>query len=67
MTRKLSKEELKDKLEDNELDLSLCNLVKVPVRELVSIGGYLQIFIFSFESREKAIFLNAMILTPNFK
>ena len=36
MARKFSKEELKDKLEGNELDLSLCNLVKVPVRELVS-------------------------------
>ena len=36
MTRKISKEELRDKIDGNELDLSLCNLVKVPVRELVS-------------------------------
>jgi len=34
MTRKLSREELKDKLDGNELDLSLCNLTKVPVRDL---------------------------------
>ena len=34
---KFSKEELKDKLDGNELDLSLCNISKVPVREIVSI------------------------------
>jgi hypothetical protein len=33
---KFSKEDLKDKLDGNELDLSLCNLSKVPVREIVS-------------------------------
>lgn len=27
---------LKDKISDNEMDLSLCNLSEVPVRELVS-------------------------------
>lgn len=27
---------LKDKINDNEMDLSLCNLSEVPVRELVS-------------------------------
>lgn len=27
---------LKDKMNDNEMDLSLCNLSEVPVRELVS-------------------------------
>lgn len=27
---------LKDKMSDNEMDLSLCNLSEVPVRELVS-------------------------------
>ncbi len=37
---KFSKEELKDKLDGNELDLSLCNLSKVPVREIVS-GFYI--------------------------
>lgn len=37
MTRKLSKEEIKDKFDGEELDLSLCNLAKVPVRELVSV------------------------------
>ena len=37
MTRKLSKEEIKDKFDGEELDLSLCNLAKVPVREMVSI------------------------------
>ena len=36
MTRKLSKEEIKDKFDGEELDLSLCNLAKVPVREMVS-------------------------------
>lgn len=36
MTRKLSKEEIKDKFDGEELDLSLCNLTKVPVREMVS-------------------------------
>lgn len=35
MTRKLSKEEIKDKFDGEELDLSLCNLAKVPVREMV--------------------------------
>ena len=40
MARKMSKEELKDKLEGNELDLSLCNLAKVPVRELVSMSAW---------------------------
>ena len=34
---KFSKEELNDKLDGNELDLSLCNISKVPVREIVSI------------------------------
>ena len=29
MTRKLSKEEIKDKLDGEELNLSLCNLTKV--------------------------------------
>jgi hypothetical protein len=33
---KFTKEELKDKLDGSELDLSLCNLSKVPVREIVS-------------------------------
>ena len=33
---KFSKEDLKDKLDGNELDLSVCNLSKVPVREIVS-------------------------------
>ena len=37
MTRKLSKEEIKDKFDGEELDLSLCNLAKVPVREMVSV------------------------------
>lgn len=37
MTRKLSKEEIKDKFDGDELDLSLCNLAKVPVREMVGI------------------------------
>ncbi|XP_068703293.1 leucine-rich repeat-containing protein 59-like [Montipora capricornis] len=37
MTRKLSKEEIKDKLDGEELDLSLCNLAKVPVREMASL------------------------------
>lgn len=35
MTSKLTKEELKKKIEGNELDLSICNLAKVPVREMV--------------------------------
>lgn len=39
MTRKLSKEEIKDKFDGEELDLSLCNLAKVPVREMVSSFG----------------------------
>ena len=34
--KKFTKEELRDKLDGNELDLSLCNLSKVPVREIVS-------------------------------
>ena len=33
---KESKENLKDKLDGNELDLSLSNLTTVPVKELVS-------------------------------
>ena len=33
----MSKESLKDKLDGNELDLSLSNLTKVPVKELVSL------------------------------
>lgn len=37
MTRKLSKEEIKDKFDGEELDLSLCNLAKVPVREMASL------------------------------
>lgn len=37
MTRKLSKEEIKDKLDGEELDLSLCNLAKVPIREMASL------------------------------
>jgi len=37
MTRKLSKEEIKDKFDGEELDLSLCNLAKVPVREMVGL------------------------------
>ena len=37
MTSKLSKEEIKDKFDGEELDLSLCNLAKVPVREMVGI------------------------------
>lgn len=40
MTRKLSKEEIKDKFDGEELDLSLCNLAKVPVREMVSSFGF---------------------------
>ena len=40
MTRKLSKEEIKDKLDGEELDLSLCNLAKVPIREMVSIFNF---------------------------
>ena len=36
MTRKLSKEEIKDKFDGEELDLSLCNLSYVAVREMVS-------------------------------
>jgi hypothetical protein len=36
MARKISKDEIKDKIDGNELDLSMCQLVKVPVRELVS-------------------------------
>lgn len=35
MTRKISKDEIKNKVEGNELDLSMCNLAKVPVREMV--------------------------------
>ncbi|CAB4012330.1 Leucine-rich repeat-containing 59 [Paramuricea clavata] len=34
---KFTKEELKDKLDGSELDLSLCNLSKVPVREIASL------------------------------
>lgn len=34
--QRFTKEELRDKLDGNELDLSLCNLSKVPVREIVS-------------------------------
>lgn len=40
MTRKLSKEEIKDKLDGEELDLSLCNLAKVPIREMVSVFNF---------------------------
>jgi len=35
----MPKENLKDKLEGNELDLSLSNLTTVPVKELVSTAG----------------------------
>ncbi|KAK3741570.1 hypothetical protein QZH41_012514 [Actinostola sp. cb2023] len=37
MMRKLSKDEIKNKIEGNELDLSMCNLAKVPVREMLSL------------------------------
>lgn len=40
MTRKLSKEEIKDKLDGEELDLSLCNLAKVPIREMVRVSNF---------------------------
>lgn len=36
MIRKLFKEEIKDKFDGEELDLSFCNLVKVFVWEMVS-------------------------------
>lgn len=51
MTRKLSKEEIKDKFDGEELDLSLCNLAKVPVREMVSSFGFRSKII---EHRKKA-------------
>ena len=35
MIRYLSKEEIKDKLDGEELNLSLCNLTKVPIRKMV--------------------------------
>jgi hypothetical protein len=35
----MPKDSLKDKLDGNELDLSLTNLEVVPVKELVSIKG----------------------------
>lgn len=47
MTRKLSKEEIKDKLDGEELDLSLCNLAKVPIREMVSV--------FNFRSKDQLL------------
>ena len=37
---KFTKEELKGKLDGNELDLSMSSLSKVPVRELVSCSNY---------------------------
>lgn len=36
MTVKLNLKNIKDKLKDNSLDLSLCELKEVPVREIVS-------------------------------
>lgn len=39
MARKFSKDELRDKIDGNELDLSMSQLTKVPVRELVSFFG----------------------------
>ena len=37
MTRKLFKEEIKGNLDGEELNLSLCNLKKVPIRKMVSV------------------------------
>lgn len=37
MTRNLSKEEIKNKLDGEELDLSLCSLTKVPVKEIAAL------------------------------
>lgn len=36
MTNKLKLKDVKDKLKDDTLDLSLCELKEVPVREIVS-------------------------------
>lgn len=36
MTVKLKLKDVKDKLKDDSLDLSLCDLEEVPVREIVS-------------------------------
>lgn len=36
MSGKLTAKDIKDKLEDDTLDLSLCDLEEVPVKEIVS-------------------------------
>lgn len=48
MARKFSKDEIRDKIDGNELDLSMSQLTKVPVRELVSF----LVFNFSLPSAE---------------
>ena len=57
MTRKLSKEEIKKKLDGEELDLSLCSLTKVPVREIVSNSRFLSNVLF-FEFKLDRSFLS---------
>lgn len=45
MTNKLKLKDVKDKLKDDTLDLSLCELKEVPVREIVSDYLFLHIHV----------------------
>ena len=45
MSGKLTVKDIKNKLQDDTLDLSLCDLEDVPVKEIVCIFFFLSIFL----------------------
>ena len=59
---KMSKMNVKDKLQDETLDLSLCDLEEVPVREIVSSTKFFFLFIFISSSK-----INLVKLLKNLK